>query len=120
MRARIACLIPSMSTWSALTAMSHSEMVLYSAVQGIAVKSLNQQCSLVSAARNNLARMALKFDPPPTHIMWIDSVTPETPILVRRVGDTWIDFIEACELVPPSMNQFSASFFFLPIYCVFV
>jgi hypothetical protein len=101
MRARIACCIPSMSTWAALTAMAHSEMVLYSAIREIAVKSLNQQCSLVSAARNNLVRMALKFEPQPTHIMWVDSVTPETPILVRRIGDTWIDFIEACELTPP-------------------
>ena len=85
MRARVACLIPSMSSWAALTAMSHSEMVLYSAVQGIAVKSLNQQCSLVTAARNNLVRMALKFDPQPTHIMWVDSDVVFPPETIERL-----------------------------------
>jgi hypothetical protein len=30
-------------------------------------------CSVVTIARNRLVRMALAFDPPPTHILWVDS-----------------------------------------------
>lgn len=85
MRARVVIAIPSMSTWAALTAVSHSEIVLYSAVQGIATKTINQQCSLVTAARNNLTRMALKFEPKATHIFWLDSDIVTVPDTIERL-----------------------------------
>jgi len=37
-----------------------------------------------------------------THLFFVDSVTPDTPILVRNIGDNWINFVEACELLPES------------------
>jgi hypothetical protein len=91
-----------MSTFAANTALCIIDLCVYSSLRGIPVGTLNQQCSLVSAARNILVRQMLQFDPKPTHVLWIDSVTPDTPILVRKQDDPYIDFIEACEFIPPS------------------
>ena len=91
-----------MSTWSAKTAVCHSELGIYSTLNDIAVKTLCHECSVISMSRNKLVRLALGFDPACTHILWVDSVTAETPILVRSKGEKWIDFIEACELIPES------------------
>ena len=70
---RVAIVIPSMSTWAANMALSHSELAVYSTLRGIAVVTLNQQCSLITAARNHLTRMALSIEPKATHILAIDS-----------------------------------------------
>jgi hypothetical protein len=72
-RAKVAICIPSMSTWAAKTAVCHSELSVYSTLADIAVKTVCQQCSVISMSRNKLTRLALAFDPACTHILWIDS-----------------------------------------------
>lgn len=38
-------------------------------------------------------------------VMWMDSVTGETPVLVRRVGGNFIEYIEIRDLMPPSQIE---------------
>ncbi len=37
-------------------------------------------------------------------IFWLDSVTGETPILVRKTGESYLDFMEIRDLLPPSLH----------------
>jgi glycosyltransferase involved in cell wall biosynthesis len=37
--------------------------------------------------------------------MWLDSVTGETPIVVRRTGSEHLDYIEIRDLIPPSVRE---------------
>jgi hypothetical protein len=73
MQPRINICIPSMSTWCANTAMAHSELCIYSTLQGIPVRTSNIQCSLVTSARNALVRGVLSLEPQATHILFLDS-----------------------------------------------
>ena len=70
---RVALCIPSMSTWCANTAVSVFDLGIYSTIKGVAISLLNQQCSLVSSSRNSLVRQAFKYDPKPTHILFVDA-----------------------------------------------
>lgn len=72
-KAKVAICIPSMATWAAKTAICHTELSVYSTICGIGVKTLCQQCSIITMARNRLVRLAQAFDPLPTHILFIDS-----------------------------------------------
>ena len=62
-----------MNTFAANMAMCSIDMAVYSSLRGIAVCFSNQQCSLITSARNSLARAAISFDPKATHILWVDS-----------------------------------------------
>lgn len=39
------------------------------------------------------------------YVMWLDSVTGETPVLVRRSGSNFIDYVEIRDLVSPSRRE---------------
>lgn len=73
MQPRIALCVPSMNTWAASTALCVAELAMYSVLRGIPVCLANQQCSLVTAARNALVRNVLLMEPKPTHILFVDS-----------------------------------------------
>jgi len=51
-------------------------------MRGIPLCTINQQCSLVSAARNILARSALDINPKATHTLWWDSdiIAPQSAL----------------------------------------
>ena len=73
MSPRVAILIPSMNTFATNMALCLTDLAVYSSLRGIQLGTLNQQCSLVSAARNILTRQMLVFEPKPSHVLWIDS-----------------------------------------------
>jgi hypothetical protein len=71
--AKVAICIPSGKDWSAHTAMSLIDLSIFSTVQGVGIKTICKQCSIISMSRNMHVREALAFEPAATHIMWIDS-----------------------------------------------
>ena len=73
MQPRVVLCVPSMNTWSASMALCFTELAIYSVLRNIPVCLANQQCSLVTAARNTLVRKVTSVDPKPTHLLWVDS-----------------------------------------------
>ena len=73
MQPRVAIGIPSMNTWAASMALCTTELAIYSVLRNIPVCLANQQCSLVTTARNSIVRNILSLTPKPTHILFIDS-----------------------------------------------
>ena len=73
MRAKVAICVPSGHTWSSRTAVSHTELSVFSTVNDIAVKTVCIQCSQISMSRNMHVREALGFEPKATHLLWLDS-----------------------------------------------
>jgi len=72
-KAKVSICVPSLETWKARTAVCHGELSVFSTVMNTAVKTVGHQCSIISMSRNWLVRYSLAFDPPCTHILWIDS-----------------------------------------------
>jgi hypothetical protein len=94
--------LPSGRTWEARTSTAVSGMMCYSALNGIQLGIINLEGSMITKQRNDLVEMAQKQEC--DFMLFIDSVTPETPIVVRRKGEKFIDLVEACELLPPSLR----------------
>ena len=103
MSPRVAILIPSMSTFAANTALCLIDLCVYSTLRGIPVGTLNQQCSLVSAARNILTRQMMAFDPKPTHVLWVDSdmMFPQTSLERLLIHDKPVACAFYNKRVPP-------------------
>jgi hypothetical protein len=62
-----------MNTWAASMALCTTELAIYSVLRGIPVCLANQQCSLITTARNTLVRNILTLEPQPTHLLFIDA-----------------------------------------------
>jgi hypothetical protein len=70
---KVAICVPSNRDWSAHTSMSLIELAILSTANGISVKPVSLSCSLISMSRNMHVRQVLAFEPPATHILWVDS-----------------------------------------------
>lgn len=69
----VAVLVPSGETWKAKTAVCISHLRCETERYGVRTSLIDEQCSIISLARNRLVRLTLRLDPKPTHILWVDS-----------------------------------------------
>lgn len=100
-REKVAICIPYYRTVEGPTLLSAMEMCLYSG-RYIDALPLAVSSAYVEQNRNGLVKLAFQMGIEFDYLLWMDSVTADTPILVRREGEPWIDLIEACEFIPPS------------------
>lgn len=75
--------VPSSDTVKAKTFTSCMGLALESQKYGVDIGVLNEQCSIISLARNRMTHMVLSMEPRYTHILWIDSdmEAPSTALL---------------------------------------